>query len=480
MPHYLGHNDRRYYKLALRSAIEKGNVDRCQYLVGKGIDLNTRLEPCSCTPVLFALIHGQWDIALLLVEKGVSARGTTCRDGFSPEWSAPEICVANGKLDLFKQILKKEPDLADQPSILPLPHIAAFYNRTDFLDVLFAGFDDALKPTPVDIYMEDCLSPSMVACWKTDYFSKGTTALHIACHVGHLRVITLLLERGANINSTNIDGYLPLHYAASRGHQDIVKYLISKGANVNAQDWLMRTPARGATNLGDYESFMILAESGADLELCDTEGIRPTHEAASRGHLQILADLWSRGHSLICLDSRGRDVIICGFSSNHSATQTFLLNCGVDISCCSPFSGNILHRVMLLNTSCMRLMKKIARKLGIHRTREFINYKPAHWVTLLYLAVPTNEIPLLRFLLDAGADVNADGGPEGSALMAAARAGRLEAVRLLVDAGASVTFQRKDGLVSAVELAKYHPKVVRWFLVDRFTERRLLGPSSNV
>jgi len=69
----------------------------------------------------------------------------------------------------------------------------------------------------------------------------GWTPLHWASVHGHLDVIKLLVERGADVNASN-HGWTPLHEAASRGHLNVVKFLVERGADVNARDREGRTP----------------------------------------------------------------------------------------------------------------------------------------------------------------------------------------------------------------------------------------------
>lgn len=49
------------------------------------------------------------------------------------------------------------------------------------------------------------------------------TALHWAAADGHLDIVRLLIQRGAEINATHVAGYTALHEAAQRGHYDVVK-----------------------------------------------------------------------------------------------------------------------------------------------------------------------------------------------------------------------------------------------------------------
>jgi len=53
----------------------------------------------------------------------------------------------------------------------------------------------------------------------------GRTALAEAALTGKLELVKLLLERGAEINTTDCAGYTPISLAALRGHLDVVKLL---------------------------------------------------------------------------------------------------------------------------------------------------------------------------------------------------------------------------------------------------------------
>lgn len=65
---------------------------------------------------------------------------------------------------------------------------------------------------------------------------EGNSALHIASHSGDslARMISLLLQYGAEVNTGNMRSYTPLHLAAERGYIKSVELLVAKGADVNA------------------------------------------------------------------------------------------------------------------------------------------------------------------------------------------------------------------------------------------------------
>ena len=62
---------------------------------------------------------------------------------------------------------------------------------------------------------------------------KDKTALHIACEIGDVAIMDLLVEHGADINALDADGFTPLQLAAIRGNMKVVKKLVDLKADVN-------------------------------------------------------------------------------------------------------------------------------------------------------------------------------------------------------------------------------------------------------
>ncbi|KAF2235008.1 ankyrin [Viridothelium virens] len=436
------------------------------------MDLTQGFTDCfGCSPVLFALACRQWDIASILLENGGSAGGKSCESLSNPGWSALHYCVCHGKLELFNQIIRQEPTALDYGHPIPLLHVTALHSQFEILNVLLTGSIAMVEPYPVDIRTERGLFRSHSV--PSRGAGRGATALHLVSHAGNARAAIILLEHGARVNNTDYEGSTPLHSAVRGGKLAATTQLVSRGAFINAQDHWMWTSVMVAASLGYYDHVELLANCGANLRLYDTYGQQASHIAATGGHAQVAAYLWWCGLALDTVDSKGNDVCLLGFASREPAIRTFLLNCGTDISCCSPIHGNVLHEFLRGPELCLPLLKAVLRKLKACGALQIINHKPTYDVSLLYLATARNQISVLQALLDAGANVDAEGGPEGTALMCAAGAGRLEAVRLLVNAGADVAYQKKSRILSAVAVARDHPKVLQWLLIDRFEERRL-------
>ena len=95
-------------------------------------------------------------------------------------------------------------------------------------------------------------------------------ALHVAARRGHTATVKQLIQRGADVNRANEDGWTPLHYAAWRGHTDIINILWTTMRNQHCE-----------------------SQQGVDVNQVDDYGWTPLHDAAWHGHTEIVNILWN-------------------------------------------------------------------------------------------------------------------------------------------------------------------------------------------
>ena len=66
--------------------------------------------------------------------------------------------------------------------------------------------------------------------------------IHHACKNGNVKLMKILIDLGANINSQDGKGYTPLHHAVINNDERMVKHLLIRGANKFIKDHNNLTP----------------------------------------------------------------------------------------------------------------------------------------------------------------------------------------------------------------------------------------------
>ncbi|XP_018327039.1 tyrosine-protein kinase Shark [Agrilus planipennis] len=122
-----------------------------------------------------------------------------------------------------------------------------------------------------------------------------TNLLHRATSQGNYKVVSEMLKTGYRHEAKNKDGQTAVHIASMKGQDDILAILIEHGANVNCRDTAGFTPLHYACQNNFASTVRLLVQSGkANIQARNTEnGWVPLHEAASRGHKDVVKELLS-------------------------------------------------------------------------------------------------------------------------------------------------------------------------------------------
>ncbi|KAJ8681018.1 hypothetical protein QAD02_016805 [Eretmocerus hayati] len=122
-----------------------------------------------------------------------------------------------------------------------------------------------------------------------------TNLLHRATEQRNYTIVSGLLECGyRSLDAKNQLGQTAVHLAAIDGADEILSKLIQSNASVNCRDTAGYTPLHYACQSNLPNTAQILIVGGANIQARHTEtGMVPLHEAASRGHLEVIQILLS-------------------------------------------------------------------------------------------------------------------------------------------------------------------------------------------
>ena len=122
----------------------------------------------------------------------------------------------------------------------------------------------------------------------------GTTALMMSAT--QIEKVRLLLGRGAKATIASKQGRTALFIAAmSDGSAPIVRLLIAKGADVNAKDAFQNTTLTAAAYGNDLDTIRLILDAGVDVNAAGVTGVTPLLGAAYHGHLAAVTLLLARG-----------------------------------------------------------------------------------------------------------------------------------------------------------------------------------------
>lgn len=207
-----------------------------------------------------------------------------------------------------------------------------------------------------------------------------------ACAAGDKEEVVRLLQKGADINTGNVDGLTALHQACIDDDLDMVEFLVEQGADIN----------RG-----------------------DNEGWTPLHATASCGFISIAKYLIEQGCNLAAVNNDGELALdIAEKVEMEDMLQQHINKAGID--CDQARSEE--ERSMLNDARAWR--SGAPGKDSMH---------PRTGATALHVAAAKGYIKVMNILLQARCDVNMQDFDGWTPLHGAAHWGQLEACKLLVD-----------------------------------------------
>ena len=117
---------------------------------------------------------------------------------------------------------------------------------------------------------------------------KGQSPLWSASLRGYTKVVSLLLDNGADVNQSSNKGATPLFIASQKNHLPVVIELVSRGADVNQSMNDGASPAYIAAQKGNIEVLNFLISKEIDVGQKSYQNFTLLHIAASKNHHSIV------------------------------------------------------------------------------------------------------------------------------------------------------------------------------------------------
>ena len=135
-----------------------------------------------------------------------------------------------------------------------------------------------------------------------------------------------------------------LHRSSGYGKLDIVKFCVEeKGFDVNSRDGYGNTALHEAAARGHLQVLQHLLSSGADVKEKSNNGDTALHRAARWGHLQVLQHLLSSGADVNTKNKYGYTALHEAAGREHLQVLQYLLSSGADVNTKNKEGDTALH-----------------------------------------------------------------------------------------------------------------------------------------
>jgi ankyrin repeat protein len=268
------------------------------------------------------------------------------------------------------------------------------------------------------------VNPAAINAPPRGYY--GQTAIQAACMYGHVEVVQMLVDAGADIHFCGGNNFQrnALQIACGQGNDKVVDILLGAGAKVNETS---STPARHVRGSPRSSVFVTRYNGRTALQA-----------AAERGHMHLVSRLLELGADVNAPPSptAGYTALQAAAGGGYTAIVKLMIQHGADINGASAkYKGYTALQGACLGGHIEIVDLLLREGADVHALGGTYGDGMA-----LHAAAEKGRIDVIRRLLEAGADINACSFKRGrgqTALQSAAAGGHDEAIQVLTDNGAT-------------------------------------------
>uniref|UniRef100_A0A8C3UEQ8 Ankyrin repeat and death domain containing 1B n=1 Tax=Catharus ustulatus TaxID=91951 RepID=A0A8C3UEQ8_CATUS len=263
------------------------------------------------------------------------------------------------------------------------------------------------------------------------------TALHFAVAGGHLSVVDFLLHHKARLDMADQHGLTVIHLAAWTGNLDVMRKLVKAGADQKAknEEGMNVLHFAAQSNSIKIVDYFLQDLHLNDLNKPDGKGKKPFLLASEKGHVDMIKKLISLKLFTSEKDEEGNTALHLAAKNGHSGVVEILLEQWENIND--------------LNQSMSPLQEASFNKhLFLQKNSP------------LHLAIISNNLPVVKSLLDANHDINSLNHRQETPLHLAADLGNVELVEVLLKSGCNLKTTDKHGKTALATASRSHHALI--------------------
>lgn len=278
---------------------------------------------------------------------------------------------------------------------------------------------------------------------------KDQSPLHAAVQGNHASALHQLLASGEDVEGRDVKGWTPLHSAAFRGHVSIVGTLLQHGAIVDSRDYAGRSSLTIAADGGHTDVAKELLRNGADVNFSSKETWSPLNQALISSHHDMAKLLMDAGADPTNQDRYGFAPLL--LASNDLNLVNLLLEAGADPNTDLVGGATVLHYAAR-HGNVPLLKYLLATGMDVNLPQGYSE----DGITALYNAVKEQHEEAVRTLLEHGADPNKTFKDSWTCIIHGAKIGNYKILQMMLSKGGDARARCDPEGSTALHIAVQH------------------------